>query len=280
MRLFDKKFGSEFANVPSEPGVYSFFDETEKLVYVGKAKNLRRRLGQYRRARGGKMRKILKAATTLRWESCGSELDACLLEVRRIQSDKPQLNIASAFSHRYPLIGLRVVERQTHAPLPASQDLFLCFTTTPEVFADYCFHGAFRSRYITAQAFFHLVRLLQFIGHPIPRAAAERKRYCYEFGLRRLPAGWGQGLEALLRGQSAGFLETLLERLLENAGARAKAKEIQEGIDALQQFWEQECEPLARAMALVGLTTYPVSQTERDPLFIRAGFEKETPCSS
>ncbi len=264
--LFDRKFGKDFiSSVPGAPGVYSFKDEEGKILYVGKAKNLRRRLSQYRRARSGKMRKIVKAATLLAWNPCDTELDACLLELRHIQEDSPRLNVAGRFSYRYPLIGLS----------QRGNELHLCFTTTPAVFPHYQFYGAYRSRFITAEAFFGMIRLMQFIGHPVPRKAEDRKAYSYEFGLRRLPGDWPARLDAFLRGRSSDFLETLLLKLLENAGARAKRDEVQEAIDALSTFWRDECLKLAAAIDRVGYQEFPVPQTQRDPLFVRAGFEKE-----
>jgi len=244
--------------------VYRFADETGKVIYVGKAKNLRRRLSQYRCARKGKARKIVKAAFALSWESKESDLEACLQEVRAIQESRPRLNVASAFSYRYPLIGLALTDRE----------LTLCFTTTPEAFPELRFHGAFRSREVTSEGFFALVRLLQYVGHAAPFSREDRKAYSYCFSIRRLPAEWPEQIEKLLRGQSEGFLSTLFLRLLESAGARSKSKEVQEGIDALSLFWKQECLPLAQAIASVGFDLYPVPQTERDPLFLRA--RKET----
>ncbi len=264
MRLFDRKFGKEFlSTVPTDPGVYTFSTSCGKTVYVGKAKNLRRRLSQYRLARGGKMRKIIKAADALEFELCDTELDALLLELREIQNEKPKLNVAGAFSYRYPLVGCR----------SSGVDFYLCFTTTPDAFSDYAFFGAFRSRFVTAEAFFSLVRLLRFVGHPIRSKEVERKAYSYEFGLRRLPTPWPGLIHDFLKGKSAQFLEALFLKLLENAGARAKSDDIQRGIDALKLFWEQECEPLAKAIDTIGFQIYPVPQSERDPLFVRAGFE-------
>lgn len=240
--------------------MYRFADESGKTIYVGKAKNLRVRLGQYRRARGGKARKIVKAAAALSWETLDSDLEACLQELRAIQEARPKMNVSGAFSHRYPLIGL---SQNGH-------ELTLCFTTTPEVFPGLRFHGAFRSRTVTVEAFMALVTLLKFVGHALPFARDQRKRYSMEFHLRRLPEDWPPRIEAFLRGHSNEFLAMLFERLLDSAGARAKSAEIQEAIDALALFWEHECLPLAQAIATVGFETYPVPQTERDPLFVRA----------
>jgi len=52
VRIFDRKFGVDFlAGVPREPGIYRMYDAADGLLYVGKARNLRRRLAQYRTAR-------------------------------------------------------------------------------------------------------------------------------------------------------------------------------------------------------------------------------------
>ncbi len=216
------------------------------------------------------MRKIVQSAIRLEFELHESELDACLNELRLIQEARPKLNIAGAFSHRYPFIGIRLEKAE----------LTLAFTTTPDVLPGYSFFGAFRSRFITSEAFFGLVRLLQYVGHLSPLNAAKRKQYSYEFQFRRLPQALLDTLPPFFKGESPLFLETLFSRMLENAGARAKAEKVQEGIDALETFWNQECVPLAKAIAMVKWKTYPIAQTERDPLFVRAGFEKtseETP---
>ncbi len=264
MVLFDKKFGAGFlSTVPLTPGTYQFRNVAGEVLYVGKAKSLRRRLQQYRAARSGKMRKIVKASAQLLFEPELCELDACLAEVRQIQSEKPKLNVASNFSHRYPFLGLR----------SQGTDLYLLFTTVPTEFPDFEFHGAYRSRFLTSEAFFGLVRLLQFVGHPIPQKRRNRKRYSYEFGLRKLPPEWKGTLQSFFRGNESSLLSVLFDTLLERAAARSKASEVQEAMDALSVFFEKECAPLARVIEIVGFQTYPVPQTDRDPLFIRAGFE-------
>src|SRR6185436_3656393 len=133
------------------------------LIYVGKAKNLKRRLLQYRstlqRKKYRRMRGIVKEAGRIEIQCAETHLDACLTETRLIQKHRPRWNIVGAYSFLYPLIGIRC----------ANGDIEFCLTTTPEdvckQFPGFEFHGAFRSRRITGDAFFALMRLLRFVGH-------------------------------------------------------------------------------------------------------------------
>ena len=268
MRHFDKKFGPEFlATVPAEPGVYRFFDDAGVVVYVGKAKNLRRRLTQYRMAgpgrRGKKPRMLVKEATSIEWEVFPTELDACLAEVRLIQDLRPRQNIASAFAFLYPLIGVQT-QRDT---------LRFCYTTSPDLFPGYTFHGAFRSRDTTGEAFFALMRLLRWVGHPEPRRSLggedQRDEHSYVFGFRRLPGAHATAWNAFFRGEHDVVIADLACKLLERPSARAKAHEVQTDLRSLRCFFQEEAEMLRRAVTELGFAPWPVPQTERDPLFLR-----------
>src|SRR5207244_2244328 len=120
----------------------------------------RRRLTQYRNARKGKkhrrMRAIVKDAARIEIQSKSTDLDACLAETSLIQTHRPRWNIVGAYSFLYPLIGIR----------SAKGNVDFCLTTMPDevlkAYPGFCFHGAFRSRRITGDAFFALMRLLKF----------------------------------------------------------------------------------------------------------------------
>ena len=264
MRLFDRKFGAGFlAGVPTQPGVYRLYDEAGALLYVGKAANLRRRLGQYRTAgrkkRERKRRALVKAATRITWEVSESALAAALTEIRLIQTLRPRRNVTSAFPFLYPFVGIHIEERET----------YFCLTTSPAAFPMFELHGAFRSREVTAEAFFSLMRLLPYLGHPVPRHRCRRwaAPRSHVVGFRRLPGETVDGWRRLLRGESRAVLEALALELVEHEGARARAAEIREDLVAIDRFFEDEARALARAIAATGHPGYPVAQHDRDLLF-------------
>jgi excinuclease ABC subunit C len=265
VRLFDRKFGAGFlAGVPTEPGVYRLYDETGTLLYVGKAGNLRRRLSQYgttrRRKKERKRRALVKATARITWEVCDSGLDAALTEIRLIQTLRPPRNVTSAFSFLYPFVGIRVEGNET----------YFCLTTSPEAFPAFELHGAFRSREVTGGAFFSLMWLLRFVGHPVPRHRRRRfggVRHSHVLGFRRLPRETVAEWRRLLLGESRRALEALALELTEHAGARARAAEIREHLVAINRFFEDEACALARVIATTGHQGYPVTQQERDLLF-------------
>src|SRR5256885_11225056 len=98
VRNFDLKFGAEFLeSLPGSPGVYLVFDQQDELIYVGKAKNLKRRLSQYRntvrRKKHRRMRGIVKGAARIEIQRAEADLDACLTETTPIQKQPPPRDI-------------------------------------------------------------------------------------------------------------------------------------------------------------------------------------------
>ena len=266
MRLFDQKFGVGFlAGVPTQPGVYRFYDEADTLLYVGKAVNLRRRLSQYRTA-GRKKRErkrlaLVKAAGRIAWEVCESALAAALTEIRLIQTLRPPRNVTSAYPFLYPFVGLCVDGAET----------YFCLTTAPAALPAFELYGAFRSREVTGEGFFSLVRLLRFVGHPVPSHRCRRfnvPRHTHVRGFRRLADRAVEGWRRLLRGESREVLETLTLELTEHEGARARAAELGECLGAIERFFDEEARELARVIEATGHRGYPVGQTERDLLFV------------
>jgi excinuclease ABC subunit C len=209
------------------------------------------------------MRGIVKEAARIEIQSAESHLAACLSETMLIQKHRPRWNIVGAYSFLYPLIGIR----------SANGNIEFCMTTAPEAILKECpgfeFHGAFRSRRITGDAFFALMRLLRYVGHVNPRNGRNRiPRYSYFFSFRRLPSKWAAVWASFYKGESALAMEELILNLVENTGARCRPTKVQEHLDELKRFWRREALILAKVRKATGCDQWPVPQDQRDLIFL------------
>ncbi len=99
------------SEVPSKPGVYVFRDRFGKVIYVGKAANLRRRLSSYfqpsRMARAdAKLRSLINSIDEWNFETVRTENEALILESRLIKDFAPHYNILMRDDKRYLLLKL------------------------------------------------------------------------------------------------------------------------------------------------------------------------------
>src|SRR6266446_2177858 len=94
------------ADAPSAPGVYVLRDDNGRVLYVGKAVNLRRRLRAHFSARRWRaLKPALARAATAEWREVGSELEALLREAATIAELRPTVNVQTA----EPLLDTRAV---------------------------------------------------------------------------------------------------------------------------------------------------------------------------
>jgi hypothetical protein len=92
-----------FPLLPEGPGVYAFLSAERKTLYVGKARSLRVRVLRHfgpRPVEAEKSRRLAREAVEVVWEGTGSELEALLLEQRRIRRLHPPLNRQEAVHAR------------------------------------------------------------------------------------------------------------------------------------------------------------------------------------
>lgn len=96
------------ANAPSLPGVYQFFDEKNELLYVGKARNLKKRLQSYFCNTGltPKTQLMVSKIASAQVQTTHNESEALLLENQLIKAKKPRYNIALRDDKSYPYIRL------------------------------------------------------------------------------------------------------------------------------------------------------------------------------
>ena len=92
--------------IPEEPGVYQYFDKEGTVIYVGKAKNLRRRVSSYfqKEHEWLKTRQLVRHIADIRYVVVPSEQDAFLLENNLIKQYQPHYNILLKDGKSYPSI--------------------------------------------------------------------------------------------------------------------------------------------------------------------------------
>jgi excinuclease ABC subunit C len=97
--------------VPDEPGVYRFFDQDEKVIYVGKARSLRNRLNSYfQKNLTEKTKRMVESAVRVDWTVVTSEVEALQLEFSWIKSENPQFNVQFRDDKSYPFLALSMQE--------------------------------------------------------------------------------------------------------------------------------------------------------------------------
>ena len=291
VKLFDRKFGADsWAQWTTAAAVYLFRDAAGQVVYVGKAKNLRRRLQTYRNAsrkkRHRKQRAIVRAAHTLEIQPQPSEAAALLRENELIRRNRPLFNVEGTYHFLYPAIAVG-----TH-----QQRLLLGITTDAEAWQplNLRFFGVYRSRVRAIQAFDALAALLTVIGH---REPARRLPPSYRpirgarlHAYRRI-GNLAPTLIQFLSGEALPIAEgspstsppplttlaPLVQALLEQRSARADAQTVEGHLQTLARFERTDIAPLRAALtALTGGPNGPsgdtactfIPQDARDALFI------------
>ena len=95
------------SNLPSDPGVYRFFDKDEKVIYVGKAKNIKNRLSTYF---GNnlqiKTRRMVNTAVRVDWTLVKTEVEALQLEFTWIKQYNPDFNVQFKDDKSYPHLAI------------------------------------------------------------------------------------------------------------------------------------------------------------------------------
>lgn len=96
--------------LPDSPGVYQFYDKEDKLLYVGKAKSLKKRVSSYfqkDRHVSGKTSIMVRKVADIRTIVVDTEMDALLLENNLIKKHQPRYNVSLKDDKTYPWICIR-----------------------------------------------------------------------------------------------------------------------------------------------------------------------------
>jgi len=107
--LKDLNLEVQIKSLPALPGVYQYYDSDGKILYVGKAKNLKKRVASYfiKKHANGKTRVLVKKITSIKHIIVETESDALLLENNLIKKYQPRYNVLLKDDKTYPWICIK-----------------------------------------------------------------------------------------------------------------------------------------------------------------------------
>ncbi|MGB5463974.1 MAG: excinuclease ABC subunit UvrC [Aureibaculum sp.] len=99
----------QLKTLPDQPGVYQYFDKEGKILYIGKAKNLKKRVSSYftKNHENGKTRVLVKKIASVKHVVVSTETDALLLENNLIKKYQPRYNVMLKDDKTYPWICIK-----------------------------------------------------------------------------------------------------------------------------------------------------------------------------
>lgn len=251
------------AKSPLGPGVYKYLDEKGTVIYVGKAKSLRKRLQSYVRPSAKhavKTKSMLEAAETVEWMETNSELEALILEDNLIKELQPKYNvlfkddktfqyIKVTVQNDYPeVITVRRIEKdgaKYFGPKTSGLDVQRIMESVKRIFR-LC-----SQRHIT----------LDPKGTPVPGAkvavkvgGVTNKRPCLDYHIKRCsgpcigmvtPEEYGGQIQAAIRFLSGDFkpaIESLKKQMQEFAAAKKfeRAAALRDQIEAIERSAQKQ----------------------------------------
>ncbi|MBI2031088.1 MAG: excinuclease ABC subunit UvrC [Candidatus Levybacteria bacterium] len=105
---------SEFRSISSNPGIYLFLDKKNNVLYIGKAKNLKKRVGSYfikNVSLGPKTQKLVSSIHKIRTIDTLSEIEAFLLEANYIKKFSPKYNSRLTDGKAFPLVKITIKDK-------------------------------------------------------------------------------------------------------------------------------------------------------------------------
>ena len=107
--MADSDLELQIKTLPNTPGVYQYFDKSDTILYVGKAKDLKKRVSSYftKNHEYGKTKVLVKKIASIKHIVVATEMDALLLENNLIKKYKPRYNILLKDDKTYPWICIK-----------------------------------------------------------------------------------------------------------------------------------------------------------------------------
>ena len=122
----DLSFRPKTSEIPTRPGVYRFYDEKRRVLYVGKAKNLRARLQSYFAPVDSlheRTRRMVLSASDVDWTIVKTEFEALQLEYTWIKEFNPPFNVRFKDDKSYPYLAVSLAEKMPRVFITRNRDL-------------------------------------------------------------------------------------------------------------------------------------------------------------
>lgn len=225
----------------SQPGVYRMLDANGKILYVGKAKNLKKRLASYLRPRDPKTLALISQVEKIETTCTSSENEALLLEGNLIKTLKPRYNIVLKDDRSFPYLSL-----SAHAYPRLS-----IFRGTPKGDGDY--FGPFPHAQVVHEAFYLLQKIFK-LRSCTDSYFRHRSRPCLQYQIKRCRAPCVGLIDAatyqrdiewvklFLAGKSSEIIDNL-SRIMNEAAAKTnyeQAAELRDQIADLKKIQQQQ----------------------------------------
>lgn len=231
-------------NLPETPGCYQYLDETGTIIYVGKAKNLKRRVSSYfnKEQASNKTRLLVTKIRDIRYVVVKTEEDALLLENNLIKRYKPRYNVLLKDDKTYPSIAI------TNEYLPR------IFKTRQRHLRGATYYGP----YSHVPTMYALLDLCKKLYHPRPchtpmtEEGVRNGKYevCLDYHIHNCggPCAGRQSREEylhdieacreILKGNTAEVARMMKEKMMDLAGELRfeEAQEIKEKYDLIEHF--------------------------------------------
>ena len=235
---------SLLSTIPEKPGCYQYYDARGTVIYVGKAKNLRKRISSYfqKEHENRKTRVLVKQIYDLRYIVVDSEADALLLENNLIKQYRPRYNVLLKDDKTYPSIVIK------NEPFPR------IFQTRNIIRDGSLYYGPYSSVHFI-RTLLHLIKELYPIRnckHALTPEAIGSGKYkvCLQYHIKRCKAPCvGMQLaeeynrniadiKEILKGNSSKVSELLLERMkvLAEEMRFEEAQEVKRQYDLVESF--------------------------------------------
>ena len=243
MKSKDDHISLLLKRMPEQPGVYQYYDKEGQIIYVGKAKNLHRRVNSYfvKEHQSSKTRQLVAHIADIKYVVVDSEQDAFLLENNLIKQYQPRYNILLKDGKSYPSICI------TREPYPRIFKTRTINKKTGEYYGPYSFGYTVE----TVLELIHKLYPIRTCNIPISADSIEKKktRVCLKYHLKNccgicegMGAGqykqWIDQARKLIKGDAHEIGRQLEDEMMQLAAEMKyeEAASVKHKIELLEQF--------------------------------------------